>query len=71
MDLNKQKIDKAYISEHDIFLHEFDKKHPTKSQSQMKEIEKHQRISAQRDEPQSQKQNPSFLKRILRVFISN
>lgn len=34
----------AYVSETDAFLQGFDKKNPRKSQSQLKEIEKHRDI---------------------------
>lgn len=43
-------IDKSYISPYDKFLCDFDKKH-SKSTSQQKEIEKHRRIAALRDNP--------------------
>lgn len=47
--MNKHDIDKAYISPYDRFLYEFDKTHE-KSESQLKEIKKHQRIAALRDQ---------------------
>lgn len=40
-----------YISPLDKFLASFKKKHPKPSASQIKEIEKYQRISTQRDNP--------------------
>ena len=43
-------IKRNYISEIDQFLKEFDQQHPEKSASQQKEIAKHQRISALRDQ---------------------
>lgn len=43
-------IDKAYVSPIDRFLYEFDRTHE-KSPSQLKEIAKHRRIAALRDEP--------------------
>lgn len=46
---NLKHIDKAYISEDDLFLHRFDKMHPQKSESQIREIEKHERIARLRD----------------------
>lgn len=46
--MNKNEIDKAFVSEYDKFLRKFDATHK-KSASQMKEIEKHQRIAAMRD----------------------
>lgn len=69
MDLNKQEIDKAYVSEHDLFLHQFDKSHPTKSESQQKEIEKHRKIFALRDGAVSAQPKPSgVFKRLFRIF---
>lgn len=47
--MNNKDIDKAYISPYDKFLYEFDATH-TKSASQLKEIEKHQRIALMRDD---------------------
>ena len=44
-------IDKAYVSPYDRFLYEFDVNH-AKSESQLKEIKKHQRIAALRDDAQ-------------------
>lgn len=67
MNLNKQEIDKFYVSEHDQFLHKFDKEHPAKSASQIREIEKHQAIFAQRDGKDKAKP-ASILKRFFRVF---
>ena len=53
-------IDKAYVSPYDRFLFEFDACHE-KSASQLKEIEKHERIFAMRDEAISVKvQNSAF-----------
>lgn len=69
MDLNKQQIDKAYVSEHDAFLHKFDKEHPAKSASQKAEIEKHQAIFNQRDMASPSK-TTSIFKRLFRVFYS-
>ena len=46
--MNKNGIDKAYVSPYDRFLYEFDATHP-KSESQIKEIKKHQRIASLRD----------------------
>jgi hypothetical protein len=42
-------IDKAYVSPYDKFLFEFDATHE-KSLSQIKEIEKHERIALMRDD---------------------
>ena len=39
-----RKRDRNYISEADIFLNNFDKKNPKKSQSQILEISKHKNI---------------------------
>ncbi|MDF1758517.1 MAG: hypothetical protein P1U74_09510 [Legionellaceae bacterium] len=48
--MNKNDIDKAYISLYDKFLLEFDMENP-KSESQLKEIKKHKRIAELRDAP--------------------
>ena len=42
-------LDKAYISEYDLFLQAFDREHAQKSTSQQKEINKHCTIAQQRD----------------------
>lgn len=47
--MNKDEIDKAYVSPYDEFLFNFDAKHE-KSISQLKEIKKYQRIFQLRDE---------------------
>ena len=47
--MNNDDIDKAYVSPYDRFLFEFDACHE-KTASQLKEIKKHQRIFAQRDQ---------------------
>lgn len=67
MNLNKQKIDKFYISEHDIFLHEFDKNNPEKSNSQQAEINKHAKLHALRDGVELDNKS-SIFKKVLRVF---
>ena len=64
--MNKFEIDKAFISEHDAFLHHFDKTHPQKSVSQQKEIAKHERIARLRDGEAVTP--PPLIKRLLRVF---
>ncbi|MCW8408454.1 hypothetical protein OQJ13_05655 [Legionella sp. PATHC035] len=46
--MNSNDIDKAYVSPYDKFLFEFDATHD-KSASQIKEINKHKRISLMRD----------------------
>lgn len=46
--MNKNDIDKAYVSPYDEFLYMFDKQHE-KTASQLKEIRKHQRIARLRD----------------------
>ncbi|KTD53333.1 hypothetical protein Lsan_3743 [Legionella santicrucis] len=46
--MNSNDIDKAYVSPYDKFLFEFDATH-SKSASQLKEINKHQRIFLMRD----------------------
>lgn len=48
--MNKNDIDKAYVSPIDKFFFEFDATHP-KSESQLKEIKKHLRIAKLRDNP--------------------
>ena len=65
--MSKQKIDRAFVSEHDIFLNKFDKNNPEKSASQLKEINKHKRIFALRDGDGKEK-GASILKRLFRVF---
>ena len=67
MNLNKQEIDKFYVSEHDMLLHKFDKENPEKSESQLREINKHKRIFDLRDGEKDVKQ-PSLLKKIFRVM---
>jgi hypothetical protein len=54
--MTKHDIDKSYISPIDTFLYTFDRDHK-KSESQIKEIKKHQRIARLRDDP-----NPSDTK---------
>ena len=46
--MNTIDIDKFYVSPYDKFLRNFDSTHEL-TESQMKEIEKHQRIAYQRD----------------------
>jgi hypothetical protein len=46
--MSNDDIDKAYFSPYDKFLYAFDEKH-IKTASQVKEIEKHQRIAHMRD----------------------
>ncbi|MEM1243753.1 MAG: CBU_0585 family protein [Pseudomonadota bacterium] len=47
---------KPYVSEADEFLHDFDKTH-TRSDSQAREIEKHERIAKSRDNPIKQQKD--------------
>ncbi len=47
--MNKHDINKAYVSPYDKFLYKFDATHD-KTASQLKEIEKHQRIALLRDQ---------------------
>jgi hypothetical protein len=47
--MTKHDINKAYVSPYDKFLFKFDKTH-AKSASQLKEIQKHQRIATLRDQ---------------------
>lgn len=49
--MNTSDVDKAYISPYDKLIAEFDAKNP-KSESQLKEIAKHQRIAELRDNPE-------------------
>ena len=46
--MNINDVDKAYISPYDKLISEFDATHP-KTNSQLQEIKKHQRISKLRD----------------------
>ena len=46
--MNKEDIDKTYVSPYDLFLYEFDATHQ-KSASQLKEIKKYQRVFDLRD----------------------
>lgn len=62
----KQKINRYYVSKHDLFLNKWDIDHPEKSPAQLKEIEKHERIFALRDGDEASR--PSIFKRLLRVF---
>lgn len=45
-----RKKNRKYVSDIDIFLQEFNRKHP-KSESQLAEIQKYQRVFALRDKP--------------------
>jgi hypothetical protein len=65
----KQKIDKAFVSEYDLFLATFDKKNPEKSASQQKEIDKYRPIFEARD-GEIKPKRPSIIKRLLRVIYS-
>jgi len=47
--MSEHDIDKAYVSPYDKFLFGFDATHE-KSESQIKEINKHKRIAAMRDD---------------------
>jgi hypothetical protein len=46
--MSNNDIDKAYVSPYDKFLFEFDATHK-KSASQMREIQKHERLAEMRD----------------------
>lgn len=48
--MSQYDIDKSYVSPYDRFLFEFDATHP-KTTSQLREIEKHQKIAQKRDFP--------------------
>lgn len=54
--MNKLDIDKAYVSPYDRFLFEFDATH-NKTASQLKEINKHQRIFNLRDNADAPQNN--------------
>ena len=43
--MNLPQLDRKYVSEIDQFLVDFDKQHPKKSNSQLKEIRKSERVS--------------------------
>jgi hypothetical protein len=45
----KQRIDKSFVSELDQFIQQYDLDHPEKSDSQIADFKKHQRISQLRD----------------------
>jgi hypothetical protein len=51
--MNTNDIDKSYVSPYDKFLFEFDATH-SKSESQIKEIVKHERIAKMRDNKEYQ-----------------
>lgn len=67
MNLNKQDIDKFYVSEHDVFLHEFDKENPVRTKSQQQEIDKHAKLHHKRDGSASPKKS-SLLRKVFRVL---
>jgi len=69
MNLNKHKIDKFYVSEHDVFLHEFDHENPDRSESQQAEIDKHAKLHALRDGAETPAQS-SILNKLFRVLAS-
>ncbi len=54
-------LDKAYVSPYDRFLYEFDACHE-KSASQLKEIQKYERIFALRDDATANSEQDSILK---------
>ena len=54
MSENSFEIDKHFVSPYDKFLKKYDQEHPEKSASQLKEIEKHQKIAEKRDGTESQ-----------------
>lgn len=54
--MNKNDIDKAYISPYDMLIYEFDATHK-KTESQLKEINKHKRIANLRDNPETNQEN--------------
>lgn len=54
--MNINDIDKAYISPYDKLINEFDATHP-KTESQLQEIKKHQRIAKLRDNAEDEQDN--------------
>lgn len=54
--MNKNDIDKAYISPYDKLIFEFDATHP-KSESQLKEINKHKRLANLRDHAENEQES--------------
>lgn len=54
--MNKNDIDKAYISPYDKLIYEFDATHQ-KSESQLKEINKHKRIARLRDNAENENES--------------
>ena len=59
--MNSNDIDKAYVSPYDKFLYEFDTKHK-KTPSQLKEIQKHERIANLRDNAKQVDENGEIWK---------
>ncbi|GGI82959.1 CBU_0585 family protein [Legionella impletisoli] len=59
--MSAQDIDKSFVSPIDKFLYEYDAKHE-KTQSQLKEIKKHQRIANLRDNPEAGKKQDEIWK---------
>jgi hypothetical protein len=58
---NEIDIDKAYISPYDKFLYEFDTTHK-KTESQLREIAKHQRLANKRDNENYQDESTGIWK---------
>lgn len=56
LNMNKNDIDKAYISPYDKLIYDFDATH-AKSESQLKEINKHKRIAKLRDNAENEQEN--------------
>lgn len=54
-------LDKAYVSEYDLFLQEFDQKHPQKTASQQQEIKKHRLIAMKRDNALASEENEDII----------
>lgn len=54
--MNKQDIDKAFVSVYDKFLYQFNQNN-TLSPAQLKEMMKHQRIAELRDNPKTPQNN--------------
>lgn len=58
--MNSFDIDKHFISEYDKFLRAFDDKHPEKTKSQLKEINKHNRLAKLRDDADAADDNDAI-----------
>lgn len=59
IEMHKGKLEKAYVSDIDKFLMEFDQSHP-KSVSQREEIDKHKRLFLLRDDPNAPREQSAI-----------